>query len=452
LKKTVIALVGRPNVGKSTLFNRIIGKSQAVVHDRPGVTRDRIYAEALLDDRSFVVIDTGGLNLSPDDDLIASVKSQVDVAVKEADAIVFVVDVVDGITSWDAEIADKLRKSGKPIYVAVNKADNFKRGNDALEFSGLGFSNIFSISAIHGIGVDDLLEEILFNLPVVSEEPADTRRPIKIAVVGRPNVGKSSIVNSILGEERVIVDSRPGTTRDAINIRFSREAVEYEIVDTAGMRKRKKIYDEVESSSISKAIQAIRQSDVVWMVLDATQQPGQQDKEISTYVANHGRACIFVMNKWDLVEKDHKTFDEFSRFIRRDMALFDYIPIISVSALDNLRVKKILDLTQIIFAEYSTRVSTSTLNKAFGEITSEYFHPLVAGKRPMPKYITQVSTNPPTFVIFTSYAELIKQPYKRYVENRLREAFSFQGSPIVLHFRSTSKSEESHSNVKNNLR
>jgi len=441
LKKPVIALVGRPNVGKSTLFNRIIRKNQAVVHDRPGVTRDRIYADATFNDRKFVVIDTGGLDLSPYDDLIANVKAQIDIAINEADAIIFVVDVVDGLTSWDLNIADKLRKSGKPIYLAINKVDNLKRNDDAIEFNKLGFRDVFSISAIHGIGVDDLLEEILFPLPKVSEE-SDTTKPIKIAVVGRPNVGKSSIVNAILGEERTIVDSRPGTTRDAINIRFRRDGVDYEIVDTAGMRKRKKIFDEVESASISKAIQAIRQSDVTWLVLDATQQPGQQDKEISSYIAEHGKACIFVINKWDLVEKDHKTFDEFSKFIRTDMALFDYVPIISVSALDNLRIKKILDLTQVIFAEYSTRIPTSALNKAFSEVTSEFSHPLVSGKRPMPKYITQVSTNPPTFVIFTSYPELIKQPYKRFIENRLRESFGFQGSPIVLHFRSTKKGEK----------
>lgn len=441
MKKPIIALVGRPNVGKSTLFNRIIRRNQAVVHDRPGVTRDRIYADATFNDRKFVVIDTGGLDLSPYDDLIASVKAQIDIAIKEADAIVFVVDVVDGLTPWDLNIADKLRKSGKPIYLAINKVDNLKRSDYAVEFNELGFRDVFTISAIHGIGVDDLLEEILFPLPKVSDE-SETIKPIKIAVVGRPNVGKSSIVNAILGEERTIVDSRPGTTRDAINIRFRRDGVDFEIVDTAGMRKRKKIFDEVESASVSKAIQAIRQSDVTWLVLDATQQPGQQDKEISSYIAEHGKACIFVINKWDLVEKDHKTFDEFSKFIRADMALFDYVPIISVSALDNLRIKKILDLTQVIFAEYSTRIPTSTLNKAFNEVTSEYSHPLVSGKRPMPKYITQVSTNPPTFVIFTSYPELIKPPYKRYVENRLRESFGFQGSPIVIHFRSTKKGEK----------
>jgi len=441
LNKPVIALVGRPNVGKSTLFNRIIHKNMAVVHDRPGVTRDRIYADAQLDDRIFIVIDTGGLDLAPKDDLIANVKAQVDVAVKEADAIILIVDVVDGPTSWDIEVANRLRKSGKPIYVAVNKADNLKRIDNAVEFCELGFGDPFPISALHGIGIEDLLEGVLSGLPEVKAEP-ETKKLIRIAVVGRPNVGKSSIVNFILGEERVIVDSRPGTTRDAINIQFRRDGVDFEIVDTAGMRKKNKVFDDVESSSVSKAIESIRRSDVTWMVMDATQEPAQQDKEIASYVAKQGKACIFVMNKWDIVEKDHKTFDNFSKFIKGDIALLDYVPIISVSALEGLRVNKILDLTQVIFAEYSTRIATALLNKTFGGIINQVPPPSVSGKRPSPKYITQVSTNPPKFIIFTTYPELIKPPYERYLMNRFRESFGFQGSPIMLQFRSTRRNEK----------
>ena len=236
-------------MGKSTLFNRIVHRNLAVVHNRPGVTRDRLHAEATFNDKSFVVIDTGGLDLSPTDDLIASVKTQVDIAVKEADAIILVVDVVDGVTSWDVEVGNRLRKSGKPIYVAVNKSDNFKRVDNSIEFCELGFGDPFPISALHGLGVDDLLEKVLSGLPEV-ENKLESERPIRIAVVGRPNVGKSSLVNAILGEERVIVDSRPGTTRDAINIRFRKDGMDFEIIDTAGMRRRKKIFDEVESSSV----------------------------------------------------------------------------------------------------------------------------------------------------------------------------------------------------------
>lgn len=444
MKKPIIALVGRPNVGKSTLFNRIVGRNQAVINDRPGVTRDRLYAEATLDRRSFIVIDTGGLDISPEDNLIANVKAQVNVAVNEADAIVFVVDAIDGLTSWDVEVAETLRKTGKLIYLAANKSDNTKRTEGVFEFYELGFGEPFPISAIHGRGVNELLEEILFQLPEMEmEEEVGADKPIRIAVVGKPNVGKSSLVNSILGEDRVIVDSRPGTTRDAIDIRFSRDAVDFEIVDTAGMRRRKKIFDEVESSSVSKAIQSILRSDITWVVLDATEQPGHQDKEIASYISRNGKACIFVMNKWDLVEKDHKTFDEFCDYIRADMALLDYIPIISVSALETMRVNKLLELTQVIFAEYSTRIATPLLNRIFGDIILEHHHPFVSGKRPSPKYITQVSTQPPTFVIFTSYPELIKEPYKRYLINSLREEFSFQGAPIMLFFRSTkSKNKE----------
>jgi len=281
----------------------------------------------------------------------------------------------------------------------------------------------------------------LAGLPEVKTE-SETNKSIRIAVVGRPNVGKSSIVNFILGEERVIVDSRPGTTRDAINIQFRRDGVDFEIVDTAGMRKKTKVFDDVESSSVSKAIESIRRSDVTWMVMDATQEPAQQDKEIASYVAQQGKACIFVMNKWDIVEKDHKTFDNFSKFIKGDIALLDYVPIISVSALEGLRVNKILDLTQMIFAEYSTRIATALLNKTFGGIINDIPPPTVSGKRPSPKYITQVSTNPPKFIIFTTYPELIKQPYERYLINRLREFFSFEGSPIVIQFRSTRRNEK----------
>jgi len=436
LSKPIIAIVGRPNVGKSTLFNRIIRKNRAVIHNSPGVTRDRIYADTEFDGKSFTVVDTGGLDLYPKDNLITNVKSQVDKAVKEADAVIMVVDVADGITSWDMGIADSLRKASKPVYVAANKADNPARIQNAPEFHVLALGDPFPVSAMHGSGVNELLEEILWNYPKDSEENKP-ETGIKIAVVGRPNVGKSSLVNVILGEERVIVDSRPGTTRDSVNIAFSKNGVNFEIVDTAGMKK--KMFDDIEMSSVSKAIHSIQQSDITWMVLDGTQQPSQQDKEISSYVASKGKACIFVINKWDLVEKDHNTFDEICEYIRRDMALLDYVPIISVSALEKTRTSKVLELTQLIFSEYSMRITTHTLNKAFTSIISEYQHPSVGGKRPSPKYITQVATNPPTFVIFTTYSNLVKDSYKRFLTNRLRDTFGFKGAPIVLKFVSSKK-------------
>jgi GTP-binding protein len=441
LDKPVVALVGRPNVGKSTLFNRIIGRNVAVVHDRPGVTRDRIYADAEWDNKSFVIIDTGGLDLSPDDDLIAMVKAQVDTAVSEADAIVVVVDVAEGMTPWDAEIADALRVSKKPVYVAANKADNSKRADDAVEFYELGLGDPFPVSAIHGIGIYELLDEVVSDLPEIAEE-AKTESLIKIAVVGRPNVGKSSVVNAVLGEERVIVDPRPGTTRDAVNITFHRDASSFEIVDTAGMRRRKKIFDDLERSSVGKAIESIRQSDITWLVIDATQQIGQQDKKISSYIARQGRACILVVNKWDLVEKDDRAFDEFCDSIRREAPLLDYVPILSASALTGLRISKLLELTQLTFAEYSMRVTTHTLNKAFRAIISQNQPPMVAGKRPSPKYITQVSTGPPTFCVFTTYPERIRPHYERYLVNQLREWFGFQGAPIRIKFLSTRPERE----------
>ncbi len=441
MKKPVVAIVGRPNVGKSTLFNRIIGRNLAVVHNQPGVTRDRIYADAKWDDRSFVVVDTGGLDLSPDDDLIARVKTQVVTALNEADVIVVVVDVAEGITPWDAEIADALRESDKPIYVAANKADNPRRADDAVEFYALALGDPIPISAIHGTGINELLDEIILNLPEVTEE-AEEESPIKIAVVGKPNVGKSSLVNAVLGEERVIVDPRPGTTRDAVNITFSRDGSRYEIVDTAGMRRRKKIFDDLERSSVGKAIESIRRSDVTWLVLDAAQDVGQQDKRISSYIARQGKACIFALNKWDLVDKDTYTFDEFCESIRWQMPLLEYVPIISISALTGTRINRLLELTQVIFGEYSMRVTTHTLNKAFKAIISQSQHPLVSGKRPSPKYITQVSIQPPTFAVFTTYPERIQPHYARYLVNQLREQFGFQGAPIKVKFLSSRRESE----------
>ncbi len=436
LGKPVIALVGRPNVGKSTLFNRIIRRNLAVVHDQPGVTRDRIYADAVWEDRAFSVVDTGGLDLSPDDDLIARVREQVNTALNEADAILFLVDVVEGLTPWDAEVAQRLKGTEKPIYLVANKADNPRRADDAMEFYELDLGEPFPVSAAHGIGIDDLLDEVMFNLPETTQAEKE-ESPIRIAVVGRPNVGKSSLVNMVLGEERVIVDSRPGTTRDAINITFHRDASSFEIVDTAGMRRRAKIFDDVERSSVGKALQSIRRSDITWLVIDARQNIEHQDKRISAFIANEGRACIIIANKWDLVDKDHRTFDEFCAELRWQAPRLDYVPILSTSALTGLRTDKLLELTQIIFAEYSTRVATPLLNRAFRFIISEHPHPMVSGRRPSLKYITQVETGPPTFAIFTTYPERIRPDYESYLVNRFREEFGFQGAPIKVKFLSS---------------
>ncbi len=436
MDKPIVALVGRPNVGKSTLFNRIIGRNLAVVHNRPGVTRDRIYADAVWYDKRFRVIDTGGLDLSPDDDLIDMVKAQIYTALNEADAIVFVVDVAEGMIPWDMEVADSLRASRKPIYIAANKADNAKRAENTVEFYALGLGDPFPISAVNGTGVGELLDAVMADLPETSEV-AKEEHFIKIAVVGRPNVGKSSLVNAVLGEERVIVDPRPGTTRDAVNISFHKDGVGFEVVDTAGMRRRRKIFDDVEKSSVGKAIESIRRSDLTWLLIDSTQDIGQQDKNISSYIAREGIACILVANKWDLVDKDHRTFDEFCENIRWKAPLLDYVPILSSSALTGLRVNKLLELTQIIFSEYSTRVTTHLLNKAFRIIINENQHPMVSGRRPTLKYITQVSTRPPTFVIFTTYPDKIRPHYESYLINQLREYFGFQGSPIKIKFLST---------------
>lgn len=433
IDKPIVAIVGRPNVGKSTLFNRIIGRNLAVVHNRPGVTRDRIHADAEWEGKSFVIVDTGGLDLAPTDNLISRVKDQVNIALKEADAIIFMLDVAEGITPWDAEIAHLLKQSNKNIYVAVNKTDNLARFDYASEFYEIGIGEPFLISAIHGIGLNELLDKVISVLPEFKKVET-TQKPIRIAVVGKPNVGKSSIVNAILGEERVIVDNIPGTTRDAINIVFHRNGVSFEIIDTAGMRRRRMVFDDLEKSSVEKAIQSILRSDVTWLVVDATDELSQQDKYIFSYIARHGKACILILNKWDIVEKDQNTFDNLTKEIRSDAPFMDYMPIISVSALDGLRVNKLLELTQIIFGEYQTRIPTHMLNEAFKDIVNQNEHPMVSGRRPSFKYITQVETGPPTFAIFTTYPELIQPHYHRYLTNQIRERFGFQGAPIKLKF------------------
>jgi len=434
--KPIVAIVGRPNVGKSSLFNRIIGRNLAVVHNQPGVTRDRIYADAEWNDKKFVVVDTGGLDLSPADDLVARVRDQVKIALNEAHAIIFVLDVKEGITPWDADIAQVLRQSNKKIYVVSNKTDNPAREEHIVEFYELGLGDPFPISAAHGIGINALMDEVVSVLPEITEE-GQPRRPIRIAVVGKPNVGKSSLVNAILGEERVIVDSVPGTTRDSINIIFQRDGVSFEIMDTAGMRRRKMVFDDLEKSSVGKAIQSIRQSDVTWLVVDATQELSQQDKYVFSYIAREGKACILILNKWDLVEKDTHTFDNLTKEIRINAPFMDYMPIVSISALDGLRVNKLLELTQIIFSEYLTRIPTHLLNESFRDMIIQYEHPIVSGKRPTPKYITQVEIGPPTFAVFTTYPELIQPHYVKYLTNQIREKFGFQGTPLKLKFLST---------------
>lgn len=437
MSNPIVAIVGRPNVGKSSLFNRIIGRRVAVVHDTPGVTRDRLYADVEWNDKTFTIVDTGGMEALPDDDLTRMVQFQVQTAIDEAQVILFVVDVIDGIMSQDAMIADLLRETDKPIFLAANKSDNLKRDYDAAEFHQLGLGTPTPISAIHNSGVGDLMDEVVF--AIKEDIPEGTAEPniLKIAVVGRPNAGKSSLINAILGEERVIVAPEPGTTRDAINISFIKDGVNFELVDTAGMRRKAKVKDELEKYSVIRAQNSIRKSDIAWLVLDTTREVAQQDKAIARFISDTGKACILAATKWDLVEKDNQTHNSYLRELQRQLSFLRYAPVLFVSSKTLQRVTNLLDLSLAIYREYSMRIPTHELNLALRSAVAAHRPPIVNRKRPSLKYITQVAIQPPTFVIFTNHPKGIKADYEAYLINSFRETFGFQGAPIKIRYRQT---------------
>jgi len=435
VSKPIVAIIGRPNVGKSSLFNRIIGERLAVVHDTPGVTRDRLYADVEWDGKTFTVVDTGGMETSPDDDLTKMVQLQVQTAIDEAQVILFLVDVIDGIMSQDAMIADLLRETDKPIFLVANKADNLKRDIDVAEFYQLGLGTPTPVSAIHNAGIGDLMDEVVF--AIEEDIPEETAEPdsLKIAVVGRPNAGKSSLINAILGEERVIVAPEPGTTRDAINISFTKDGVDFELVDTAGMRRKARVKDKLERYSIIRAQNSIRKSDIAWLVLDTTREVSQQDKTIARFIFDTGKACILAATKWDLVEKDNQTYNSYLKELQKQLTLLSFAPVLFVSSKTSQRVMKLLDLSLAIYREYSMRIPTHELNLALRNAVSAHRPPIVNRKRSSLKYITQVAIQPPTFVIFTNHPKGIKADYEAYLINRFRETFGFQGAPIKIWYR-----------------
>ena len=435
----VVAIIGRPNVGKSSLFNLIAKKQISVVHDYPGVTRDRIYADIEWDDRCFTIADTGGLDAKPEEELIDQVQHQVETAVEEAKVIIFLVDVRTGVMPHDLLVAEKLRQFDKPVFLVVNKVEGQKFDNDVYDFYRLGLGEPIPISCAQNWGVGGLLEQIVFILPELDVESVGLSSSIKIAIVGRPNVGKSSIMNTILGENRMIVSDKPGTTRDAVNIHFVYQHIEFELIDTAGMRRKSSVKDDLEKFSVQRATKSIRQSDIAWLVLDASDDIAKQEKMIANYIATQGKASIILVNKWDLIEKENDTFN---RFVDRIHALFpqlDYVPILFVSALTGQRVTNALDLSLEIHREYCTRIPTTELNSVLTRIKSVYPPPRAGKVRPNLKYITQIDAKPPTFLIFASYPHKIKAHYEAYVVNELRDAFGFEGTPLRIYYRSTSK-------------
>lgn len=433
MAKPIVALVGRPNVGKSTLFNRITGERKAIVEDRPGVTRDRIYADAFWRDREFILVDTGGIEFEVEDEIARQVKKQARLALEEADVVVFLTDGREGLTPLDREVANLLRRTRKPVILAVNKVENFQKA-DIYDFYQLGLGDPIPISAAHGLNTGDLLDAVVANLPPKSGEEYD-EEVIKIAVAGRPNVGKSSLVNAILGEERVIVSDIPGTTRDAVDTLFTRDGQSYVIIDTAGIRRRSKIEESTERFSVIRALRAIERADVVLLVLDAQEGVTEQDKRIAGYAHEKGRAIVIVVNKWDLVEKDDKTMLRYTERIREELSFMQYAPVVYVSALTGQRVPRILELVKYVAEQHVMRVATSTLNEVIREAVALNPPPAEGGHRLKILYATQTGVRPPTFVIFVNDPELVHFSYARYLENRIRSSFGFEGTPINLIFR-----------------
>ena len=436
--KPVIAIVGRPNVGKSTLFNRIAGGKKAIVWDEPGVTRDRNYADVEWEESGFTLIDTGGFEPVSKDRLFIQMREQCQLAMEEADVILFSMDGKEGLTPSDKEIANILRELNKPVFYVVNKIDGPKHEERALEFYGLGVETIYSISAEHGYGVKGLMDEVIKALPG-STETEWGRDVTKIAVVGRPNVGKSSLINRLLGYKRVLVDEAPGTTRDAIDTLLERDGRRYVLVDTAGIRRKSRISLRLEKYSIVEALRTIDRSDVALLLLDSREGVTDQDARIGGFVHEKGKGCILAVNKWDLVEKDSQTRVQYERDMRESLKYLPYAPILFISALTGQRVSKVLDVVDRVSDQTKKRILTSPLNKYFGKWVEKFPPPLYKNRSVKLNYITQVSTAPPTFVIYTNKPEGIHFSYQRYLLNQMRETFGFEGVPVRLLFRKKGK-------------
>ncbi|WP_100407196.1 ribosome biogenesis GTPase Der [Bacillus solitudinis] len=430
MSKPIIAIVGRPNVGKSTIFNRIVGERVAIVEDMPGVTRDRLYSKGEWLNREFNLIDTGGIELG-DEPLLVQMREQAELAIAEADVIVFLVNGREGITSADQEVAKLLFRSKKPIVLAVNKIDNPDMHEQLYEFYSLGMGQPFPISGSHGLGLGDMLDEVIKHFPDEEEDGYD-EETIRISLIGRPNVGKSSLVNAMLGEERVIVSNIPGTTRDAIDTPFTRDEQEYVLIDTAGMRKRGKVYESTEKYSVLRSLKAIERSNVVLVVISADEGIIEQDKKIAGYAHEAGRAVIIVVNKWDIIEKDDNTMKEFEQKIRAEFLFLSYAPVLFLSAKTKQRLQHVLPTVNRISENHNLRVATHVLNDMIMDAVAMNPTPTDKGKRLKINYVTQVAVGPPTFVFFVNEPELMHFSYERFLENRLRATFEFEGTPIKI--------------------
>lgn len=438
----IVAVVGRPNVGKSTLFNKLVGKRLSIVEDTPGVTRDRIYSECEWRSRKFMVVDTGGIEPDSEDVILSQMRRQAELAIQRADVILFLTDLRSGVTASDYEVAAMLRKSGKPIILCVNKCDSIgEPPPEFYEFYSLSLGDPIPISAAHGHGSGDMLDEIFKYFPENTDETYDEEY-VKVAVIGKPNVGKSSLINRIAGEERVIVSDIAGTTRDATDTIVENEHGKYVFIDTAGIRKKSKVLEKIEHYSVLRAYMAVDRSDVCVILIDASVGFTEQDSKVAGYAHEQGKACIVAINKWDVVEKDSKTMDEFTNKLKEDFSFMSYVPFIFISAKTGQRVEKLFDMINDVFRQNSMRVSTGMLNDVLAYATTRVQPPSDKGRRLKIYYMTQPSAKPPTFVIFVNRADLFHFSYQRYLENQIRQTFGLEGTPVRFIIRERNKNDD----------
>ena len=442
MPKPVVAIVGRPNVGKSMLFNKLIGKRVSIVEDTPGVTRDRVYGETDWNGRKFTLIDTGGIEPRTDNEILSFMREQANIAISHADVIVFLTDIKTGLTASDQEVANMLLRSGKPIVLAVNKMDSVGRVDpDYYEFYNLGMGDPIAVSAVHGHGTGDLLDACVSYFPP-EEEEEEEEEYLQVAVIGRPNVGKSSLTNRILGQQRTIVSNVAGTTRDAIDSYFENETGKYVFIDTAGMRKKSRVDESIERYSVLRAQMAIERADVCLILIDAQEGVTEQDTKVAGLAHEAGKACIIVVNKWDLIEKDGKTMDHMREDIRRDLSFMTYAPILFISAMTGQRVERLFELIQYVNNQATTRITTGMLNNVLADAQTRVQPPADKGRRLKIYYMTQTGVKPPHFVCFCNDARLFHFSYQRYLENQLRNVFGLEGTPIRMTIRQKGDKED----------
>lgn len=437
----VVAVVGRPNVGKSTLFNKLIGQRLSIVEDTPGVTRDRIYSKCEWLSKEFMLVDTGGIEPKTDDVILSQMRRQAELAISKADVIIFVTDIRCGVTATDYEVATMLQKSGKPIVLCVNKCDTVGAPPPELyEFYNLGLGDPFAVSSVHGYGTGDMLDEVIKYFPENSEnEYAEGN--IKVAIIGKPNVGKSSIINKIAGEEIVMVSDIAGTTRDATDTVIERDSDRFVFIDTAGIRKKSKVFETIERYSVLRSYMAVDRADVAVIVIDALVGFTEQDSKVAGYAHEQGKGCIVAVNKWDALDKDNNTMDEFKKDLQTQFSFMSYVPFVFISAKTGQRIDKLFELIKYVYEQNSIRISTGKLNDILAYATSRVQPPSDKGKRLKIYYMTQPSTNPPTFVIFVNDSKLFHFSYRRYIENQIREVFKLEGTPVRFIVRERGKDD-----------